>query len=73
MINIQEKLWAPCSEKLTHPKKVNGGLEVRFGFAEGHSRIIVFQLFESNEQLRGDIIEVVKERVHKLFGNFVVE
>lgn len=42
VVHIQKQLWTPGGEKLAHSQEVNWGLEVRFGFAEGLSRVVVF-------------------------------
>ena len=61
MVNIEEQFGTPSREEFAHPKEIDGVFKVSFRLPEGVGAIVVFQFFESNEQFRGDIVQLVKE------------
>ena len=56
VIHVEKELRAPSCEELTHAQKVDRVFKVGLGLSECHTTVIVFQLFECDEELRCNII-----------------
>lgn len=71
MVNIKEQFGTPSREQFTHSQKINGVFKVSLCLPEGVEAIVVFKFFESNEQFRGDVVQLVEECVHEFFRHLV--
>jgi hypothetical protein len=61
MVYIKEEFRTPSREQLTHSKKINGIFEVSLRLSKSVEAVVIFEFLESNEQFRGDVVQLVEE------------